>query len=197
MSSRIEYPSVTYVHLPKTGGKSIRQWMQTISGHQSISRSPPKNCTREEWVQVKHPDTNHIRKAYDIQDLGYVFTCVRNPYDRIVSGYKHLTYFSLIDKCSFKDFILNEIEFKAFMKPMSAFFCEDKIDYAIRFENMKEDFSVIQKKLNKNESLPIVGKQFINENSYKKILDSFPDSRKIIYDRYNSDFEMFGYKEEL
>lgn len=88
-----------FIHIPKTGGVSITQWMQNY-GHGKLFA--------ENHHGAKHFDIKSIHKHMklddiDINDTTY-FTVVRNPWDRMVSTYH---YYKKRDKMdvTFEDFI--------------------------------------------------------------------------------------------
>jgi hypothetical protein len=67
---------VGFVHIPKTGGTSIRQWF-TKNILKTISYIP--NHMRASTLCKRHPD------------IDFLFTVVRNPWSRIVSKFRFMT----------------------------------------------------------------------------------------------------------
>lgn len=65
-----------FVHIPKTGGQSVSKML-------GIPRNSPQNYY---WEGLTHLPLKTIKEQVDIEDF-YVFTFVRNPYDKILSEY--------------------------------------------------------------------------------------------------------------
>lgn len=67
--------NITFVHIPKNGGISIGNWLEESKGNsESVS-----------WTH--HPSCKSI---HDMRSPNFTFTVVRNPWDRMVSGYHFL-----------------------------------------------------------------------------------------------------------
>jgi chondroitin 4-sulfotransferase 11 len=59
----------TWIHIPKTGGTSFRRWINTNNiAHQSSKMHGSIDAVKTVWP-----------------DLGYIWTFVRNPWDRMIS----------------------------------------------------------------------------------------------------------------
>ena len=74
---------VLFIHIPKTGGSSIVDWlrgkgMSSLYGliHSNTCRCNPQHFT---WADIKFLYPDHL--------WDFAFTIVRNPYDRLVSEY--------------------------------------------------------------------------------------------------------------
>lgn len=65
-------PKVTFIHIPKTGGTSVKRWMlDNVQG---------------QTLKPKHGTKQNIESVYG--DLGITFCIMRNPYDWLVSTYE-------------------------------------------------------------------------------------------------------------
>lgn len=78
---RLEYEEgkfLSFIHLPKTGGISIWEWVQNNFPNCNYWKSP-------HWSHYK------MQRQYAEQgmDLGYTFGIIRNPYDWTVSRWAH------------------------------------------------------------------------------------------------------------
>lgn len=188
--------SILFIHIPKTGGKSIFAYLQDSMPNCSIFK--------KEHGTVEYFIKNNIKFSYS-------FTVVRNPYDRVVSFYKELyriitdrdlnsklTGFAIDLKDWQKglDFFIHEILLQPFFKD----FTQPQINYItyknktrlqdiLYFENIHSDL----RKLSidtplKNKTLPHLGagtivKEQISESG-KKIINNF----------YKEDFRFLGYE---
>jgi len=66
--------SLTFIHVPKTGGTSFTHWVVT-------NNIPHDN-------QAMHADMGKVKSIWP--DLGYCFALVRNPFDRLVSYFNYV-----------------------------------------------------------------------------------------------------------
>lgn len=74
---------VLFVHIPKTGGVSISNWlgrMGEVSFH-GLLRSPTFRCTPQHFTM------SDFLFLFDRSSWDYAFTIVRDPYDRVESEY--------------------------------------------------------------------------------------------------------------
>jgi len=74
----------TFIHVPRTGGTSFKNWLLTNNiNHKPVTQAPwiPKN------INIA-PDRDYINHLHP--NLGTVFTFVRNPFDRVVSLYHYM-----------------------------------------------------------------------------------------------------------
>ena len=60
--------NIGFVHIPKTGGVSVKRWFKAI--------------------EQPLPETVDFPKQNMLPDADWWFTIVRNPYDRMVSWYE-------------------------------------------------------------------------------------------------------------
>jgi hypothetical protein len=169
---------------------------------------------------------NNLNKR-EIKKKKFVVVFVRNPYDRVVSGYHHLIKGS--KNCN-TDVFLNGmykefwrfhgkfwpgISFKKFVKSVHSIpdrkanphfisqysFLTNKKgelipDFIGKFENLEEDYKKAMKKIGIKNPPKLPQK---NKSKRKKDWREYYDkeTKKLVYERYKKDFELFGYDKEL
>jgi chondroitin 4-sulfotransferase 11 len=135
----------------------------------------------------------------------FVFTVVRNPWDRIISGYfysgKGIRF--LGRRCSFEEFLENlpnrESNYKWWFH-LTRTLTEMLIDrdgkfiadFVIRFENLRKDFKHVCDKLGLRVKLPHL--RATGHKHYSKYYTEKTFST--VAERFRSDIEYFGYKFE-
>lgn len=175
---KLKNHDMTFIHIPKTGGQSIREYLMTIPGAELM----PLN-KRE--INVKHPDIWTAQKHFG--ELGWTFCVVRNPYDRIVSMWGHLRRVNHLS-CSFRDFVLKKAKYDDYMKPMTHWF--DDIDHVLRFETLRQDFELIQNKIGIKGKL--IHKNRSQHNKYTEYYDN--ELKEFVADKFKEDLVRFNYK---
>ena len=186
---RITAP-VLFIHIPKTGGNSIKQ--------------------TNFFKRCKYFGHAHVEKIKHRNMYKYSFAIVRNPYDRLVSAYFYLKkggennngYDSLMQKKlekykDFKDFIkdlklfTNDLHFK----PQHTFVCDSRgkiiVNHILKVENIDKDFSqLLRSKWLPNEKL-----QKINSSKHDDFSNYYDDEiKKHVYAVYKKDFKLFNYR---
>jgi hypothetical protein len=178
-----------FFHIPKAGGISVSK---TLFG--SL-----------EWG---HKDVAYYQNVFGKKTFEnlYKFTVVRNPFDRLLSGYNFLQKggmnnmdksFSeqyLKDYVSFEDFILNGLENEPIknwvhFRPQHSFITNKhnklEVDFIAKLENIKDDFKVINAHFKRDVKL-------LHENKSEKTKQIYStEMKKIIKSIYKRDFELF------
>ena len=133
----------------------------------------------------------------ELYDRYFVFSFVRNPWDRVVSFYRYLGFSS---KISLEEFVLNHLVPAVesghwFVRPQVDFIVRDgklMVDYVGRFESLQADFGYVMATL----GLPPVGLPRINQSSlecFKEI--AWTDAAVCGVDKvYHQDVSRFGYQ---
>lgn len=202
-----------FIHIPKTGGTSLEEYLKTKSTQTIYSILNEGNILYEKYNiethSLQHLTYNEIYKYkdllnIDINDNLKILTIVRNPYDRAISA---LFFHKLIDKNTNK----NEI-----YKILKKFIYSNKYDshnipqYKFLLENNDNDNNIkkdiiifktedLRTQLNNygytdfndtmfcyQSNLPIS-----NDSKYSEYLNK--ESIQLINDFYKKDFEIFNY----
>ena len=182
-----------FIHIPKCAGISISKMIygNLAGGH----------TTLEEYLDIFRP--------HDIQNY-FIFTVVRNPWDRIVSAFHFLKSGGLSDRdrawtkeniAQYRDFStfcehwLNEENILKYhhFRPQYQYFLDrnKKIrpDFICFFENLDADIQYVCEKLKITNNLKK------NNTSQHKPYQSYYNERsmKIVEDVYKEDIKILGY----
>jgi hypothetical protein len=188
-----------FLHIPKTAGTSVRTWLGWCSeqddsvaegnyGHLSLELLKSK-------VSMPHKS----------------FTIVRNPWDRTVSTYffalhivkpfkAALVEFNNGNVPTFEGFVCNLRDGFTLGNPNvtqpQANWITSPIDYILKFENLTQDFAVIQQYVGNNNPLPIENTRYqfnkIDNLPYQEYYND--TTQKIVEEIFQKDILEFGYK---
>ena len=188
-----------FVHIPKTAGNSI----QTILRHHSEDEIVALRAEQDgierfglrnpNYKIKKHSTLAEYRAALGearFRDL-YKFTCVRNPWDRMVSYYFGTTLVQAWDRKEFKQLILKAVSVTDYLrldKGESDPF--GNVDYVMRFENLADDFRTASAKLG-IPAAPLPQYNRSNREHYSKYYDA--ELRELIWKRFAREIDRFGY----
>lgn len=169
-----------FLHIPKTAGTSIIHWLDT-----NISQGWRGNSGRHNSFETL--DVVSTKKYTS-------FTVVRNPWDRIVSNYVFLSPRFGKFLGSFNEFVYKlkdpyfSIGEPRFFRPQTEWITLP-IDHILKFENLRNDFKIVQDYVGKYEPL-----QVLNTTDHINYRHFFNDeTKKVIQEVYASDIESFGY----
>lgn len=195
----MNHDKVLFVHIPKTGGRSIKDFLV-------------KNDL-DHWNRMPRL-TNHdaifnLTKINDVSDT-FIFSIVRNPFTRAYSHYIHVLHrrrWEGWDYISFNDFLKyvrchgnmyftdRPLEFMPLATNCQSFYLHDDsgtmslINKIYRFENLNEfeiDFNTALPKIN-------VGKYTKDEYFEAYTTDNINLVRQV----YSQDFELFSYSKHF
>ena len=189
-----------FIHIPKTAGNSIQSVLRDYSEDQLVALRKEQDGI--ERFGLRNPNYK-IRKHSTLREyrdtLGderfrklYRFTCVRNPWDRMVSYYFTPTqsaeswdrkkFHGIISKVvSIADYLrLNENEEDPFAN----------VNYIMRFENLADDFQTLCKQL---KISPATLRQYnrSTREHYSRYYDR--ELREFVRTRFAAEIERFGY----
>ena len=214
----VHFPEIptTFIHIPKTGGTSFRDW--------SIRFLKEKMVVYKGKIFVDHPNSDEIRKLQGIENLGNTFTFVRNPYDRLVSIFhyqgqkfvqKKNILINRLGKQEQRDRVFEEYlhslkmlrickeGFGSFVRRISSnqesdiihlvytpqtYWLLDPIE-VFKIENINNEFHKIQKMLNCSEPLPRSNTS--QHDHYRKYYND--TTKKIATKLFEEELDLFGY----
>ena len=186
--------NITFLHIPKTAGTSMLDWLESNKGDSSITK----------WdVHPKH--TSIVKNKIP----NFSFTVVRNPWDRAVSMYFYMKTIAAVHEES-KWLKLNKItkenfppfsnwlfNLKDFQNPHDFWFdglseqvewLDAPVDLIIRYEDLNKEFIKIQTSYNCFAPLPMLYvskrdrdyKQYYNDSTKKFISQTFEKDIEIL-----------------
>lgn len=180
---------IIQIHVPKSGGLTIR-----------YSLFNNKQSDRYMHVYPKNP---HYSKVINDPNY-YKFTFVRNPWDKLVSGYlftlkkiKDPAFYKTIKKFKdFNEFVLNvnkeQLLCSQRFAPQINWIKDINYNFIGRFENLQEDFYKICDDLQiERIELPYINNS-VGRKNYKEYYTE--EIKNIVADLYKEDIKYFNYK---
>jgi hypothetical protein len=190
-----------FVHVPRTGGTSLEKaFMETYP------YLPPKHP----FPEGKHnPYSHYLRDRYkDCNKIYKSAAFIRNPWSRVVSHYRYVHNMTgdhhplwVYGTGTFKEFVVQVpfiIDKVRYMLPLIYYISTETnpvaVDYVGRFENYKEDLTLISKIFGFSH-VKIPHWLDTQGKDDKTVWDYYTDdeSKEIVYDCYKKDIELFGY----
>ena len=189
-----------FVHIPKTAGNSIQSVLRDYSEDQLVALRKEQDgierfgLRNPKYRIRKHSTLKEYCEALGTEQFGnfYKFTCVRNPWDRMVSYYFTPTqnpetwnrkkFHGIISEAvSVADYLrLDEEEQDPFAN----------VDYIMRFENLADDFRAVCAMIGISPPhLPQYNRS-IREH-YSKYYDD--ELRDLVRARFAAEIERFNY----
>lgn len=177
-----------FIHINKTAGTSVIN---------VIGKPFRKHLTAKDVINVIG------QKKWD---EAYKFTVIRNPWDKVVSHYKHNIKVNssnmAIEEISFKDWVCctyGEPKDQRYYARPQMFFpqvewlknFQEKIDIdkIIRFENLNEGINEVFETLSIDSKLPHLNRT--PQTTYRDFYDD--ESRQIVTDWFQEDIHKFSY----
>lgn len=202
MSNHHNLSNFEFVHITKTGGTSIEEWGQKnnilwgFKKHWHFNRKLKTFDFNQKWHA---PPQYFIDNPYQNKKT---FTCVRNPYTRMISEYycpwSGSKKLENNDKVEFNEWIQNLLKNGETINgtPQHLYL---PVDYVIKFESLQDDFTSLIKKIIPNSDintlLPHSNKSRETKTKTKFTENDFFDETIIeINKKYADDFTMFNYK---
>lgn len=192
---------ILYIHIPKTGGTTIKKTFEEsgwevswfLSGsHKDLSLAPSGVRT----YALAHLYYEKLSTVFNLEkDFDYIFTIVRNPYERIVSEYN---YRKAYDKKKFlewfDDVTKKAIETDMWFNDNHIRLQSDYIGPAInKIYKFEEGHQNILKEIENKFDIKFQNTERNDNKSIKKLSVDGID-KEIVYNFYKKDFELLGYE---
>jgi hypothetical protein len=195
--------TLTFIHIPRTGGTSIHGWFKVICKY------APNGYSIHKFSAPSHPGVN------EIDSTGFTFCSVRNPWDRVVSLYSFLTKtvpewtqhrpeqpwgfdITWTKDLSFTEFVERLPEWPNplgksynFASPQVKWIGTG-VDYIIRYENLEQDFKKIQEYI--GFDMPLGHHNQSTHNNYTDYYNTH--LQKLVSTYFAEDIDKFKYTYE-
>src|SRR5438552_7937530 len=189
-----------FIHIPKTAGNSIQSVLRDYSEDELVPLRREQDGVERFGLRnpnykiKKHSTLAEYQAALGEAHFGdlYKFTCVRNPWDRMVSYYFTPTQSpeNWVRK-KFRRIISEAVSVADYLRldrdeedPFA------NVDYIMRFENLAKDFRTVCGTLNISPAtLPRYNRS--TREHYSKYYDD--ELRKLVRKRFAREIERFGY----
>ena len=180
-----------FIHIPKTGGQSVSSLLGINKGDRSKFYAD----------ELTHLTIQMLDDRMDISGK-YIFSFVRNPYDKIISEYgwrmknrtsvvfneptkKLITFDEYMDVLAERwDKMDGEWHTKAHVSPQHKFI-DDRVE-VFRFEWFESECAKLKKKLGISKAIPHVNRGGKKSKHTKRTIE-------IVNELYKEDFKTFGY----
>jgi len=189
-----------FVHIPKTAGNSIQSILRDYSEDELVALRDEQDgierfgLRNPKYKIKKHSTLAEYKAALGEVQFGdlYKFTCVRNPWDRMVSYYFTPTQqVGAWDRKKFRKAIVKALSVADYLRLDKVE--EDpfgNVDYVMRFENLADDFRTVCGTLGISPTtLPRYNRS--SREHYSKYYDD--ELRELVCARFAAEIEHFGY----
>jgi hypothetical protein len=189
-----------FVHIPKTAGNSIQSALRDYSEDELVALRKEQDGVERfglrnpNYKVKKHSTLAEYRDALGEVQFGelYKFTCVRNPWDRMVSYYFTPTQSpETWNRKKFRKVISKAVSVADYLRldrgEEDPF---ENVDYIMRFENLASDFRTVCEALSISPpTLPQYNRS--SREHYSKYYDD--ELREFVRARFVAEIERFGY----
>jgi Sulfotransferase family len=189
-----------FVHIPKTAGNSIQSVLRDYSEDQLVALRKEQDgierfgLRNPNYKIKKHSTLSEYREALSEEQFRsfYKFTCVRNPWDRMVSYYFTPTQNpEILNRKKFRGIISKAVSVADYLRldeeerdPFA------NVDCIMRFENLADDFRIVCDQLTISPpTLPRYNRS--TRERYSKYYDD--ELRELVRTRFAAEIERFGY----
>ena len=205
-----------FIHIPKNGGSYISNVLSTYYGFKTyylqrndhkifcngIDNSVDKHENKIHGTLMYYKTSNYINKIMGMDDYKwntyFIFTFIRNPYDRIVSGWSYINKYNI----PFKNYLNININtcsydyWHVFMSQTRHLISNNgkihNMSFIGKFENLENDLHILLSKLGFTH---IIHKTSKKNSSIHKEYISYYDNDTIIKvnELFKEDFTTFDY----
>ena len=207
-----EKPPLLYIHIPKTAGTSIRSWMRRQYGkcftkiHAPIKDEEIANLGILSFTVIRNPYDRSLSyykyRKHILEENQGEHPFLRDELKCWNDGFESwmIEYFNkprvFFDKIP-RDRIHSPIGISDLCPylPQLDWMTIDgeiKVDHILRYENLDNDFRVIQGLVGNNRRLAMKNQSSVIINSYKSVYT--PTARQIVEDLHGVDLETFKYR---
>jgi len=162
--------NLIFIHVPKNAGTSIKRYLE----NHGIS------------VPRRHIPFKMLPKNSD-----FSFAVIRNPWDRHLSIFLHLKYNlrQIAIRTKFEDYLRRQ--WGIFSTPQIDFV--EGVKHILRFENLQEDFKVVQEYLGTTEPLVKIF-PFNNSTKHGDYREYYTDETREMVEEISLKDMVFGYE---
>ena len=191
-----------FVHIPKTAGNSIQSVLRDYSEDEVVALREEQDGVERfglrnpKYKLKKHSTLAEYRAALGEAEFAslYKFTCVRNPWDRMISLYFTPTQSPAAwDRKKFQKVIEKALPVSDYLALNERERSNDSfqnVNYVMRFENLAEDFNTVCAALNISPgTLPQYNRS--SREHYSKYYDN--KLRELVQRRFATEIEHCGY----
>lgn len=170
-------PRTLFIHIPKTGGTSVTKWLMN-------------NVVGYNRVIGKHSKMNE----HQISDDTFVYTMIRHPYNRVISGYNyHCGLWGGQFKGSFIEWW--ETDLSEIARESQSAYVTDRLDYFIKLEKQQFQFRKIMEMFKSKNSLDHENKSGRDKKYPEFWRANIPQNiQREIHLIHKDDFDRFGYE---
>ena len=183
-----------FIQIPKCATTSI---------HEALRNKTDDRHDHSSYIDILLENDSELIEKY------FSFSCVRNPYDRIMSAYSFLDvsdHYTMNEGLEFEEFIhklyyskLSDIKTIMYLPQYKYITIKNTVlvDKVIKFENLDKEWKEISKIINKKNTNGFKIKDKlpkINETIYRKNISYTTETKKMVYELYENDFLLFNYK---
>lgn len=196
-----------YIHIPKTGGTAIEECLGLKSQTNNMFWGPRSDVDASKQ-HYSYSEMLSVRS--DIKNW-FVFASVRNPWDRVLSGWSHHPKWKS-EVGSFQNFIdmmvkhvfleKNMFWLDGYVTPQTHFLPNDNECHLLKFENLQLDFTSMCKERAEFEGIksemPKLDGRLASTGIGKNYWDYYNEKQmKLVAELFAKEIESFGYQFEV